>query len=67
MQINKIDLHYIIEDIDYYLVSRKIEPIILEEWEKTINFLFNNNFPIEIKYFNNISLINLIHLLMIYY
>jgi hypothetical protein len=53
MQINKISLYNIIEDIDYYLVARKIEPIIIEEWEKTINFLFYNNFPIEIKYFNN--------------
>jgi hypothetical protein len=53
MQINKIDLHKIIEDTDYYLVARKIEPIIIEEWEKTINFLFCNNFPVEIKYLNN--------------
>jgi hypothetical protein len=53
MQINKIDLHKIIEDIDYYLVARKIDSTIIEEWEKTINFLFNNNFPVEIKYLNN--------------
>jgi hypothetical protein len=53
MQINKISLYNIIEDIDYYLIARKIEPIIIEEWEKTINFLYSNNFPIEITYLNN--------------
>jgi hypothetical protein len=53
MSVNKINLSSIINDIDYLLVKRNIEPIIIEEWEKTINLLFHNNYPIEITYLNN--------------
>jgi len=53
MSINKINLSSIIDDVDYCLLKRYIEPSIIDEWEKTINLLFNNNYPIEISYLNN--------------
>jgi hypothetical protein len=53
MNLNKININNIIEDIDYNLVIRNIEQPLIKEWEKTINLLFSNNFPIEITYLNN--------------
>ena len=50
-----VKLFKLIDDEDFYIISRKINKNIIDEWIKTIHLLQSNenDYPIEISYLNN--------------